>query len=253
MIFIGVKPRVPKGEDPGCRHLHANFAWIVPAGHIPSGIGHRKPSAVINGIPVYRVHGDSNSVVYLVPELGVRVGAHGPKAKRILATLTRSPLAIVLAKGPTSAVPANWVRRQFGGVKFATPRGWHLFTANQYETCNAGVDPRMLDLIKAKKPSIPEPCPYPYPEAKYFAAVRGLTVVTGKFAAASLGEKYGHCQERHGTRICLSTKTGTGGFFGGVLIFSVSKPHHHARTFFLLGLAGTGAQARAVFDSISVR
>src|SRR5712691_308839 len=29
MIFIGVKPRVPKGQSPGCRDLHASFAWIV--------------------------------------------------------------------------------------------------------------------------------------------------------------------------------------------------------------------------------
>jgi hypothetical protein len=255
MIFVGMTPRIPKGEDPGpgCHHLHPNYAWIVPARHIPPGINHRKPTAVINGIPVYRVSGTGQSVVYLVPELGVRVGAHGPKAKRILATLNRSPLAVVLAKGPDSPVPAHWVRRQFGGLRFATPRGWHPSHASQWATCGTGVNPHSLDLINAKKPPEALPCPFPIPTARAIEAVHGLTVVTGKFAARSVDEIYPRCQVHQDTRICLSAKTGTSGLLGSVLIFSVSKPHHHARTFVLLGLAATGAEARAVFDSISVR
>ena len=77
----------------------------------------------------------------------------------------------------------------------------------------------------------------------------GLTVVTGKYAAQSVGESYARCQSRRGVRICLSSVTGQGGFLSGVLIFSVSRPNH-ATTYFLLGLSGSGAGARAVFDSI---
>lgn len=44
--------------------------------------------------------------------------------------------------------------------------------------------------------------------------------------------------------------TGQGGLFSGVLIFSVSWPHRPAATFFLLGLSGSGATARAIFASI---
>ena len=74
-------------------------------------------------------------------------------------------------------------------------------------------------------------------------------MVTGKYAARSVGQSYARCQSRSGVRICLSTVTGQGGFLSGVLIFSVTRPKHPA-TFFLLGLSGSGASARAVFDSI---
>ena len=77
-------------------------------------------------------------------------------------------------------------------------------------------------------------------------------VLTGKFAAQSVHETYPHCQVRRGARICLSADTGVPGLVGGVLIFSVSRPHHHARTFFVLGLSGTGSRARTIFDSIAV-
>jgi hypothetical protein len=250
MIFAGIKPHIPKSGD--CDRT-TNFAWIVPAGHIPPGISHRKPTAVINGLPVYRVPSPNGSVVYLVPRLGVRVGAHGRLAKRVLATLNRSALAAVLAKGPDSPVPAHWVGREFGGVKFATPRGFQVSRAIQWATCGTGVDPHSLDLINAKKPPAALPCPYPLATAGGIEAVHGLTVVTGKFAAKSVAESYRRCELRSGTRICLSTGTGAGGLLGSVLIFSVSKPGHHPRTFLLLGLPATGAQARAIFDSISVR
>ena len=46
--------------------------------------------------------------------------------------------------------------------------------------------------------------------------------------------------------------TGQGGLAAGALIFSVTRPHHPA-TYFLLGLSGSGAVARAVFDSIGLK
>jgi hypothetical protein len=73
--------------------------------------------------------------------------------------------------------------------------------------------------------------------------------VTGRFAAKSVGEHFTRCQVRHGARFCLSAVTGQGGFTSGVLIFSVSRPQHGA-TFFLLGLAGSGARARTIYGSM---
>ncbi len=251
MIFVGQEPQIPK--DSGCHHLTPSFAWITVAGHVPPGITHRKPTAVINGIPVYQVRSVHRSAVYLVPELSVRVGVHGPLARRVLATLTRSPLAVVLAKGPAGAVPSSWVKHDFGGVRFATPRGWHLNRANVWETCGTGVGSRSLDLVNAKKPPIPLPCPIPFPTAKDFAGVPGLTVVTGKYAARSVAQTYRRCRSRAGTRICLSTETGAAGFYGAIINISVAKPHQRAKTYVLLGLSGSGVQARAIFDSIAVR
>jgi len=248
MIFVGVRPH---NLGQGC-HLTANLAWIVPAGHIPRGIRHRKPTAVINGIPVYQRRGAQGSVVYLVPELAVRVGARGPRAHRVLATLRRSALSVVLSGAAARPVPASWTWRQYGGARFATPPSWPLQREDQWATCGTGLEDRTLLLIHATRPPALLPCPFPIPTAAAQQGEPGLTVVTGKYAARSVGQRYRRCTVRDGTRICLSTVTGQGGFDSGVLIFSVAKPHQHARAFLLLGLSGSGARARAVFDSISV-
>jgi len=247
MIFAGVKPGFPKGY--GCV-VTANLAWIVPAGKIPKGITDRKPTAVIHGIPVYKLPAGKGTVLYLVPELGVRVGARGQAAKRVLATLTRSPLSVVLRRGPAAPVPGGWTWRQFGGVRFAVPRSWSPQNEDQWATCGTGLVPGSLLLVDATKPPLYLPCPYQIPTATAYQAQPGLTVVTGKYADQSVGQQYASCRTRNGVQICLSTVTGQGGFLSAVLILKVTPPHH-AATFFLLGLSGTGATARAVFDSIS--
>jgi hypothetical protein len=249
MIFAGGKPGIPKGA--GCG-LTASLAWIRPAGHIPPGLRHRRPSAVIHGIPVYRLPGGQGSVRYLVPELGVRAGARGPLARRVLATLTWSPLSVVLRPGLARPVPASWIWHRSGGVRFAVPRSWSLQRTNQWATCGTGLVPRSLLVIDATRPPARLPCPAPFPAAAAEQARPGLTVVTGKYAARSVAADFVRCRVRRGARICLSSVTGQGGSPGGVLIFSVSRPNRHEATFFLLGLSGSGARARAIFGSITV-
>src|ERR1700722_14547079 len=144
MIFAGVRPGFPKSF--GC-DVPASLAWILPAGKLPKGISQRKPTARIDGIPVYRVPSVKGTTVYLVPELGVRVGARGKSAARVLATLTRSPLSVVLRRGPAARVPAGWTWREFGGVRFATPRSWNLQREDEWATCGTGLDPSRLLLI----------------------------------------------------------------------------------------------------------
>jgi hypothetical protein len=247
MIFAGARPEIPKGL--GCR-LTASVAWILPAGPIRKAVAHRRPTAVIHGIPVYRLHSGQGSVLYLVPDLGVQVGARGPLAQRVLATLTRSPLSVVLRRGPAGHVPATWTWRRFGGIRFATPRSWSLQREDQWATCGTGLEEGTLLLVDATKPPMPLPCPAQLPIASADQAQPGLTVVTGKYAADSVGQGYASCQVRHGVRICLSTLTGQGGIFGGVLVFTVARPHQHVASFLILGLSGSGAGARATFDSI---
>lgn len=249
MIFAGVRPGFPHGQS--C-HLTENLAWIRPAGQIPKGIGHRKPTTVINGIPVYRLHSGPHAVVYLVPKLDVRVGARGRLAGRVLGTLTWSPLATVLGHGPAGMVPAHWTRHHFGGVRFATPRSWTSRHSDQWATCGTGVSTATLQLVDATKPPAALPCPFPIPTAAGLRAQSGLTVVTGKFAAKSVSERFVRCQVTHDQRICLSSVTGDGGLDSAVLIFSVSRPHGHPGTFFVLGVTGSGRTARAVFDSVQL-
>lgn len=249
MIFAGARPKFPAATD--CR-LTASLAWIRPAGHIPPGIRHRRPTTVIHGIGVYRLRSGPGSVVYLAPGLRVRIGARGPLTRRVLATLTWSPLAVVLEHGPARAAPASWPRHRFGGVGFAVPASWTTRNKKQWATCGTGVVPRSLLLIDATRPPLALPCPSPFPTAGAEQARPGLTVVTGKYAAQSVAENFRSCLQRHGARICLSSITGQGGFDSAVLIFSVSRPHQHAATFFLLGLSGSGAGARTVFASVRI-
>jgi hypothetical protein len=248
MIFTGVTPGFPEGWSCG---VAANLAWILPAGKIPKGLAHRKPAAVVHGIRVYRLTSAKGSTAYLVPELGVRIAARGRLAARVLATLTRSPLDVVLRPSSAARVPAGWTWRQFGGLAFATPRSWSLHSEDQWATCGTGLWPSALLLVDATKPPMYLPCPLQLQNAGNDAAEPGLVAVTGKYAAESVGESYGRCQSRRGVRICLSSVTGQGGLSAGVLIFSVTRPHR-AATYFLLGLSGSGASARAVFDSIGI-
>ncbi len=246
MIFAGARPRLPKGL--GCG-LTASMAWIAPAGSSRPATGHRRPTAVIHGIPVYRLPSGTGSVQYLVPELGVRVGARGPQARRVLSTLRRSPLSAVLGRGAASRVPEGWTWTQSGSVRFATPPSWKLQRARRWATCGTGLAPGSLLLIDATQPPLPLPCPYRIPTASAGEAQPGLVVVTGKYAAQSVGQHFGRCQSRRGVRLCLSSVTGQGGLLSGVLIFSVSVPQN-AVTYFLLGLSGSRT-ARTIFRSIS--
>jgi hypothetical protein len=168
----------------------------------------------------------------------------------VLATLTRSPLAVVLRRGPAGKVPASWTRYRFGGVRFAVPAWWNVQREKQWATCGTGVVPRSSLLIDASRPPLAIPCPLLFPTAAAERAQPGLTVVTGKYAAQSVAETFPSCRVRRGATVCLSSITGQGGADSGVLIFSVSRPHRHSATFFLLGLSGSGGRARAVFDSV---
>jgi hypothetical protein len=248
MIFAGTRPRIPKTVT-GCR-LTASLAWIVPAGHIPAGTRHRRPTAVFHGIGVYRMPAGPGAAAYLVPGLGVRVGARGPLARRVLATLTRSPLSVVLRLGQAGRAGAGWIWHRFGGVRFAVPHSWRLWRQHRWATCGTGIVPRSLVLIDATRPPAALPCPYPFPTAADERGEPGLTVVTGQYAAKSVGAHFARCLARRDIRICLSTGTGQGGFAGGALIFSVSRSHQRPAAFFLIGLSGSGIRARDIFASI---
>jgi hypothetical protein len=249
MIFAGIRPALQKGS--GCG-LPARLAWIQPAGPIGPGLRHRRPTAVIHGFAVYRLAGGNGSARFLVPALRVLVGVRGPQSGRVLATLNRSPVSMVLRSGSSGAVPSGWIWRRFGGVRFAVPRTWSVQRADQWATCGTGLEPGTLLLTDATRPPEPLPCPLQIPTAAADQAQPGLTVVTGRYAAESVGQHYGRCQDRHGARICLAAVTGQGGSYSGVLIFSVARLHHRVAAYFLLGLPGTGTRARAVLGSVAV-
>src|ERR1035441_5116843 len=60
-----------------------------------------RKSTMLNGVRVYRLLTAATYLGYYAASLGVEVIAQGPLAKRILATLTRSPRTMALASGST--------------------------------------------------------------------------------------------------------------------------------------------------------
>ena len=88
--------------------IPASTAWAdTPAGKIPKGLSHRKPTAVIHGIPVYRLPSSKGSTVYLVPELGVRVGASGPMANQVLAAVQTLNLVVAHQRKAVRSIPGR--------------------------------------------------------------------------------------------------------------------------------------------------
>ena len=149
-------------------------------------------------------------------------------------------------------MPAGWIWHRSRGIRFAAPRWWNRQREHQWATCGTGLVPGRLLLIDATRPPARLPCPAPFPTATAEQAQPGLTVVTGKYAATSVGEDFAGCRVRLGVRICLSSVTGQGGLPSGVLNFSASRPPRSPAAFFLLGLAGSGARARAILGSVMV-
>lgn len=86
----------------------------------------------INGFSVWEQTGGgsakSTNVTVLVPSLGVEVDAFGPGiVTGIIDTLTYSPAAEVLAKGPVDPVPSRWkwvVADELVELKVAVPANW---------------------------------------------------------------------------------------------------------------------------------
>lgn len=91
----------------------------------------------MNGIPVYV---EAGGLTYFVPLLDVDVHASGPSVRRVLHTLTWSPLAVTLHKAPPS-VPASWRWHRFAGLRFAAPPNWPRVTSQWSVEGRPGVVP----------------------------------------------------------------------------------------------------------------
>ena len=245
MIFAGASPRLPKGL--GCS-LTARMAWIAPAGR---AAGNRASPAHRSDPRHSGLPGARRDRVCAVS--GPRAGRarRGARAAGRAGSLHADQVATVgrAQPGAASPVPAGWTWAGSGPVRFATPPSWNLQRARRWATCGTGLVAGTLLRIDAIRPPLALPCPYRIPTASAGEAQPGLVVVTGKYAAQSVGQHYDRCQSRRGVRVCLSSVTGQGGLLSGVLIFSVSGPHN-AVTYFLLGLSGSRT-ARTIFRSIS--
>jgi hypothetical protein len=228
-------------RNPRCRQA-PNMVAILPLPR-PSASAAR-PTGVINGITVARVPSARGYVSYLVPRLHARVTARGPLAGRVLATLTRSPLSVVLAPGRDFPVPRGWTWRDFGGIRFAAPAGWRLERARIWVDCPRELPQAAVTLITATK-GVMVSCAGPVLIAGSLTARPGVVVAAGPAATRDV-PRGSPCRRLHGLRACYAEPI----YLGGVLGMSVYVPGRRQPTVVEIGLAGNGAVARAIFDSI---
>ena len=126
--------RQHEAEVPQERSLHdvARQLRLDRARHLPPGITHRKPTAIINGFPVYRVPSGKHSLTRAqVAQVG---GGTESATKRILATLNRSPLSAVWLRVGSAQCRAILVVRRFGGLRFAVPGSWRVHRQKAWAT-----------------------------------------------------------------------------------------------------------------------
>jgi hypothetical protein len=101
----------------------------------------------------------------------------GPLARQVVATLTYSPLSVVL-NSSVSSVPAGWRHLAFGGIQFAVPGQWRLERVTSWGGCPGNIAPDVLELSTAQTMSTPG-CPRPPETAGYLVASPGMVLGSG--------------------------------------------------------------------------
>lgn len=201
----------------------------------------------LNGIPVAPLPDGPDVVSYAVPTLGVEVTASGPMASQVVATLTWSPLSVVRARGPEFPVPPAWRWHRFGGIRFAAPASWRLERDDTWGDCGSPIIARTTRLTTATHAVVHGCIPFSS-TAGSVAAIPGVVVATGRYSALASGPLTypltARCATSHGMRTCANWST------SALLALTIFAPGRPKPILVEIGLAGTGATARTIFDSI---
>jgi hypothetical protein len=245
MVFIGAIRPLP--THMGCS-APANVVSSRAA--TKSAIPHGR-SVIVNGIRVELGWTRSGSTItYVERGLGMEVTAHGPLARRVLETFTRSPLSVVL--GSSVRPPAGWRTIDFGGLQFAVPASWHITRDSWWGGCPLYVSADVLRLSTAQTLSNPI-CPTPRTGAGSEAAVPTMVVGAGPQVSTATvpGER---CVSLDRLRICIEPQPLNSGFITGrqlsLLTALVYVPGQSHPDQVEIGLAGSGLTPARIFDSL---
>ncbi|MHB1430949.1 MAG: hypothetical protein ACYCVZ_02370 [Streptosporangiaceae bacterium] len=247
VVFPGQGPRPGMFRTGGCR-TPANVIVLTRFRSQPSASSAIavRPNATLNGIRVLTEHRPGGRVVVIAPSLGVRISARGPLAGRIVATLTRSPISVVLSSGPEFGVPSGWRWHRFGGIRFAAPVTWATRRDTWWGGCPYGIAARVVQLSTASALFLPS-CPALLDTAANLAARPGVVVGSGRYAALPSGAPgVATCPREHGLRACVAYGAGT----DGTMTVVVTVPGRARSALVVIGLAGSGATTRTILDSI---
>ena len=245
-VFIAESARVPAemgcGDADNVITIRAAAATAIPHAH----------TETINGVTVelgWSVHDDQTT--YLERGLGLDIGASGPLAHDVLATITHSPLSVVLNSSDLAA-PATWRRVTFGGLQFAVPPQWRTEHVSWWGGCPSNLARDVLVLSTAQTLSTPG-CPAPLSTAGYSAGMPGMVVGAGP--QIHDGHLRGEtCRTTNGVRICIDPSPLRAGYPQGrglqILSASVYLPGQQQPDQIEIGLNGSGLTPAQIFDSI---
>jgi hypothetical protein len=228
--------------------LGQNDVFIAPMSHIAAP---RYGTMLVNGIRVGIGSPGFGGDSYVVPALHEELFATGPLAKRILGTLTYSPRAFVLGNA-RRPVPPGWANYDFGGIRFSAPSGWGSKRLSWWGGCPSGLEANTVELSTALTFSAPS-CGFLAAATAGSEAARYGVIVGAGPAAEANGINSHQCLSLDGLHACSAEFAGTafgGENFDGVLTLSVNVPGQPKPVVVEIGLAGSGATALAIVDSI---
>lgn len=230
-------------RNPRCKQA-PNMAAIQV---LPKGQGHtRRRTGQINGIPLLGVRPVARGFsTFLAPTLHVLITTRGPLANTVLATLTRSPLSVVLAPGPRFPVPHSWRWHDFGGIRFAAPGAWPVVRSRLWFTCWDVVYPALsVELVTASRRVLMS-CSVPRDFAGFLRPSHGVAAGFGRYASLYDTASEIGCRRLHGLRACFYWPSP-----GRPLELAVFVPGRGKPTVLDVGLRGTGLEARTIVQSI---
>jgi hypothetical protein len=236
------------GEDhlPKKTCLHpapaASFASVASAG-VKELADHPEKPMLVNGIPVYVQAG---GLTYWAQSLDTYVHASGPFARRVLHTLTWSPLAVTETL-PMQGVPASWRWYSFAGLRFAAPPNLpRQMTDDDPVGCPQVVPVLQPWVVLSTAANALSPsCLLLSAKVSFIHYNDGIVVASGPFQSVQLPKKSYWCRSLHGLRACVMSGT-----YGGVLELIVAVPGRSRPTLVEIGLAGDGVVARTTMYSL---
>jgi hypothetical protein len=214
------------------------------------------PERTINGIAVFgRMDSDGHGV-FEVPELGVQISLWGRATLAVLATLTRSPAAVVQAAGPAPAVPKSWRWTTGGGLSFAVPTGWDWFHVDAFGPhCGKVVVLPWPRATVADLGTLSSWCPAartvgPHPQLP----VDGVVVALRPKPGWPPSTKLRGCLHLHGMTACIYERSpmmrNDEMAELDILFARVTVPGHAGHELLEIGLAGNGMTARTILYSL---
>jgi hypothetical protein len=242
MVFIDEAPSLPPSRA-GCLPP-INVVELSSVGKATLVHSHR---ATVNSIQVTESTSSSGSTTTeVVRALGMQVRVKGPLAAAVVATLTRSPLSVVLDSSVRS-VPTGWQHVVFGGIRFAVPSQWRISRTTSWQGCLSNIEARVLVLSTAQVVYGPS-CFPPPPTAGYLTAQPGMILGSGPHVLHAPANAT--CLRRSGLRICVDSPPEGFGHGLDMLTAQISVPKQTALDQIEIGLTGTGLTPLQIFDSM---